>query len=86
MLHVLNLVIGSCNNEVYDNIITDGDVGVYISFDSFDNDLHGNLFSDNNQKIVDETIVVDDYSSPGFELIAVLIAFVVVILKRKSYL
>ena len=85
-LYGIKLVLGSCNNEVYDNIITDGDVGVYISMDSFDTHLNGNLFSDNSQKLVDKTIVVDDYSSPGFELVIVIIAFVVVILKRRLYL
>jgi len=80
-LRGINLVIGSSNNEVYDNIITNGDIGVYISLDSFDNNLYGNLFSNNNQKLVDESIV-NDYSSPGFELVIVLVAFAVVILLR----
>jgi len=84
-LYGIKLVLGSCNNEVYDNILTGCDTGVYISMDSFDNHLHGNLFSSNNQKLVDETIVVDDYSS-GFELIVIIItAFSILILKKIRF-
>ena len=70
-------------NKIYENIISSSDIGIYISFNSFENQLNDNLFSNNNQKLVDESIVVDNYSSPGFELIVVFAAVIILLLRRN---
>ncbi len=81
----INLVIGSDNNKLYKNTISGCDMGVYISIDSFETILFENMFSDNTQKLVDESILVS-YSSPGFELIFIVIGSIVIILTQKKYI
>ena len=79
----IRFILGSGHNEIYKNNIISCNTGIYITKDSFDNNLYDNLFSSNNQKVVNETIV-DENKSSGFELVILTMACIIIFLKRRS--
>lgn len=71
------------SNEVYKNTITNGNTGIFVASDSIDNNIEDNIFSSNNQKILEEPHIEEPSSLPGFEFIVIIIAIFIICLKRK---
>ncbi len=57
--------------EIYRNTIAKGNTGIYVSSNSINNIIKDNIFSSNNQKILEELHIEETSNLPCFEFILI---------------
>ena len=77
-----NTLFHSCSNEIYRNTIAKGNTGIYVSSNSINNIIKDNIFSSNNQKILEEPHIEETSNLPGFEFILIIIIISIITVKR----